>query len=73
MGHSLAGEELSSIGSRFPKRVAGLVYLDAGYEYALYAGLRGDFEIDTNVFGDICRHSLHRAVLWIRVKQSTRY
>jgi len=35
-GHSLAGEELSSIGSRHPERVAGLVYLDAGYPYACY-------------------------------------
>ena len=36
IGHSLAGEELSSIGSRRPERVAGLVYLDAGYGYAYY-------------------------------------
>lgn len=36
-GHSLGGEELSSIGSRFPERVAGLIYLDAGYGYAFYA------------------------------------
>ena len=35
-GHSVAGEELSSIGSRHPERVAGLVYLDAGYAYALH-------------------------------------
>jgi pimeloyl-ACP methyl ester carboxylesterase len=35
-GHSLAGEELSSIGSRFPGRVAGLIYLDAGYSYSFY-------------------------------------
>ena len=28
-GHSLAGQELSSIGSRFPKKVSGLIYLDA--------------------------------------------
>lgn len=35
-GHSIAGEELSSIGSRYPDRVAGLVYLDAGYAYAYY-------------------------------------
>jgi non-heme chloroperoxidase len=34
VGHSLGGEELSSIGSRFPQRVAGLVYLEAGYGYA---------------------------------------
>jgi pimeloyl-ACP methyl ester carboxylesterase len=33
-GHSLAGEELSSVGSRHPDRVAGLIYLDAGYRYA---------------------------------------
>ena len=36
IGHSIAGEELSSIGSRRPERVAGLVYLDAGYAYAFY-------------------------------------
>jgi pimeloyl-ACP methyl ester carboxylesterase len=36
VGHSIAGEELSSIGTRFPERVAGLVYLDAGYAYAYY-------------------------------------
>ena len=34
VGHSMGGEELSSIGSRFPQRVAGLVYLEAGYPYA---------------------------------------
>jgi pimeloyl-ACP methyl ester carboxylesterase len=36
-GHSLGGEELSSIGSRHPEKVAGLVYLDAGYSYAFFA------------------------------------
>lgn len=36
-GHSLGGEELSSIGSRYPERVAGLIYLDAGYSYAFSA------------------------------------
>ena len=36
VGHSIAGEELSSIGTRQPEKVAGLVYLDAGYSYALY-------------------------------------
>jgi pimeloyl-ACP methyl ester carboxylesterase len=37
VGHSLGGEELSSIGSRHPDKVAGLVYLDAAYSYAFYA------------------------------------
>lgn len=36
IGHSIAGEELSSIGIRHPEKVAGLVYLDAGYPYAYY-------------------------------------
>jgi pimeloyl-ACP methyl ester carboxylesterase len=36
-GHSLGGEELSSIGSRYPGKVAGLIYLDAAYAYAFYA------------------------------------
>lgn len=36
VGHSIAGEELSSVGSRHPEKVSGLVYLEAGYEYALY-------------------------------------
>ena len=34
-GHSVAGEEMSSIGSRHPERVAGLVYLEAAYAYAI--------------------------------------
>jgi non-heme chloroperoxidase len=48
VGHSIAGEELSSIGSRFPTRVAGLIYLDAGYPYALYDATRGDLGLDGN-------------------------
>jgi non-heme chloroperoxidase len=36
VGHSIAGEELSSIGTRHPEQVAGLIYLDAAYEYAFY-------------------------------------
>jgi pimeloyl-ACP methyl ester carboxylesterase len=34
VGHSIAGEELSSVASRFPDRISGLVYLDAAYQYA---------------------------------------
>jgi non-heme chloroperoxidase len=45
-GHSLGGEELSSVGSRHPERVAGLIYLDAGYSYAYYDRSRGDLRID---------------------------
>jgi pimeloyl-ACP methyl ester carboxylesterase len=34
IGHSLGGEELSSIASRHPERAKALIYLDAGYGYA---------------------------------------
>ena len=47
VGHSFAGEEMSSVGSRFPNRVAGLIYLDAAFRYAFSPVDRGDFQIDT--------------------------
>jgi non-heme chloroperoxidase len=37
-GHSIAGQELSSIGTRQPTRVAALVYFDAAYQYAFDNG-----------------------------------
>jgi pimeloyl-ACP methyl ester carboxylesterase len=49
MGHSIAGEELSSVGTRHPERIAGLIYLDAGYPYAYYDRSRGDGDIDLRV------------------------
>jgi non-heme chloroperoxidase len=36
VGHSIAGEELSSIGKRQSDNIAGLIYLEAGYAYAYY-------------------------------------
>ena len=38
VGHSIAGAELSSVGTLHPDRVAGLVYLEAGYPYAFDNG-----------------------------------
>jgi non-heme chloroperoxidase len=38
VGHSIAGAELSSVGTSHPDRVAGLVYLEAGYPYAFDNG-----------------------------------
>lgn len=48
VGHSIAGEELSSIGTRHPERIAGLIYLDAGYPYAFYDPAKGDYEVDSD-------------------------
>lgn len=34
VGHSIAGQELSYLASRFPQQVVGAAYLEAGYRYA---------------------------------------
>jgi non-heme chloroperoxidase len=46
IGHSIAGEELSSIGTRYPGRIAGLIYLEAAYEWAYYDPSLGNFYVD---------------------------
>lgn len=46
VGSSIAGQELSSVGSRHPDKVAGLVYLDAAYSYAYYDSSLGDLDIE---------------------------
>jgi non-heme chloroperoxidase len=48
VGHSLGGQELSSIGSRHPEKVAGLIYLDAAYQYAYYDRSKGFLDIEVN-------------------------
>ena len=65
IGHSIAGEELSSISSRHPDKVAGLIYLDAGNSYAYYDSTVGDpfAKLDLENFPPI-----HRAVLEGRQK-----
>jgi pimeloyl-ACP methyl ester carboxylesterase len=48
VGHSLGGQELSSVGSRYPGKVAGLIYLDAAYQYAYYNRSKGFLDIEVN-------------------------
>jgi non-heme chloroperoxidase len=48
VGHSLAGEELSSIGSRFPEKVSGLIYLDAATGFAFYDPAHPPISIEMN-------------------------
>src|SRR5215831_12732891 len=38
VGHSLGGLEMSSVATRYPKRIAGAIYLDAAYAYAFDNG-----------------------------------
>jgi pimeloyl-ACP methyl ester carboxylesterase len=47
MGHSIAGEELSDIGTRFPNRLSGLIYVDAGYWYAFDSGNKPKDPVET--------------------------
>ncbi|MGB8259451.1 MAG: alpha/beta hydrolase [Terracidiphilus sp.] len=46
VGHSFAGQEVSSIATRFPGRIGGAVYLDAAYGYAFYAPSVGELSFD---------------------------
>ena len=53
VGHSIGGQELSSIGTRYPSRVAALVYLDAGFPYAFDNGKIPTFDEISKVFGGL--------------------
>ncbi len=46
VGHSIAGEELSSVSEHHPGRVSALIYLDAGGPFALYNPEHGDIDLD---------------------------
>ena len=48
VGHSLAGQELSSIGSRFAEKVSGLIYLDAATGFAFYDPAHPPISIEMN-------------------------
>lgn len=47
-GWSIAGIELSSVGSRHPEKISGLIYLDAGYSYAYYDPAKGNLLVDAD-------------------------
>ena len=48
LGHSIAGEELSSVGSRFPNKVSGLIYLDAVASWSFYDPAHPQVDIEMN-------------------------
>jgi pimeloyl-ACP methyl ester carboxylesterase len=51
VGHSIAGEELSWVGTRHPDRAGGLVYLEAGYPYAFDNGTGPTFKQFQDISG----------------------
>jgi non-heme chloroperoxidase len=52
VGHSMSGEELSSIGSRHPEKVSGLIYMEAAYSFAFYDPSEGDMRVDGDELRD---------------------
>jgi non-heme chloroperoxidase len=50
-GHSIAGAELSSLGTRHPDKIAGLIYLDAVSDPAYYAPSGFTFHVDSATVG----------------------
>jgi pimeloyl-ACP methyl ester carboxylesterase len=48
VGHSMAGEEMSSVASRHPEKVAGLIYLDAAYGFAFFDPAHPFLEVAMN-------------------------
>lgn len=46
-GHSIAGEELSSIGTRHPEKIAGLIYLDSLFQYAFANPDQADLSLNS--------------------------
>ena len=46
-GHSIAGEELSSVGTRHPEKIAGVIYLDALNQYSFYDPSEADLSVET--------------------------
>jgi non-heme chloroperoxidase len=47
-GHSIAGEELSSVGTRHPEKLSGLIYLDAIFQYSFYNPAQADLSSGTS-------------------------
>ena len=48
-GHSNGGQELSSVGTRYPATIAGLIYLEALHPYAFYNPTERDLSLDAAV------------------------
>jgi non-heme chloroperoxidase len=46
VGHSIGGEELSSIASRDPSKVSGLIYLECSGTHSFYDRAQGDLHLD---------------------------
>lgn len=67
-GHSVAGEELSSVASRHPEKISALIYIDAGYPYALYDETHGDLVLDAIAMRDALDH-LHLGTLHLSPDQ----
>jgi non-heme chloroperoxidase len=64
-GHSIAGEELSSVATHHAEKILALIYIDAGYQYALYDEKHGDLVLDSIAMRDKL-DQLHLGTLHLR-------
>jgi non-heme chloroperoxidase len=48
VGHSFAGEEMSSVASRHPEKLSGVIYLDAAYGFAFFDPAHPSLELAMN-------------------------
>jgi non-heme chloroperoxidase len=64
VGHSFAGDELTSLASRYPERVAGLIYLEAAYDRA------GSKELTAKQNQEMLRQTGLPASAWSEIVQS---
>ena len=69
VGHSIAGTELSSIGTRYPERVSGLIYLDALYFWAYYNRKLPNVAVLFRIDDAVLNRNLARAMIR-RIDQS---
>lgn len=52
VGHSIAGDELTSMAGSYPDRVRGLVYLDAAYDHSTVAALLSKYPVAMNYLSE---------------------
>jgi non-heme chloroperoxidase len=72
VGHSAAGEELSSVASRHPEKLSGVVYLEAAYGYAYYApGNLNPSNVNLTIDVNEIRHKVQAlAPLWQKPQEA---
>src|SRR5262249_8679757 len=65
VGHSIAGDEMSTLASHNPDRIGGLVYLDAAYDRSSTKNLPAQEKLR------LSKRYGESAAIWLEMKEST--